>query len=232
MAHLLCQTDELPMQFDGFQMHVNEQQARADIVLDNPPFNCVTRTQAEQLCAAFEALDDEPAVRVIVLRARGEHFSRGCETQPEGAGSRQHFARTARTLNAPARCSKPVIAANRGYCFGAGFELSLACDFRIATDTTLYALPARSEWQGFGPAGAERLLQMVGIGRARDVVMRSRYICGAQAYDWGIATDVVVDSELERFTDTLVHELLAFSALDQCAAKRYLNAVKPAAMQV
>ena len=44
-------------------------------------------------------------------------------------------------IAAPARCAKPVIAANRGYCFGVGFELSLACDFRIVSETCFYALP-------------------------------------------------------------------------------------------
>jgi 2-oxoglutaroyl-CoA hydrolase len=116
-----------------------------------------------------------------------------------------------------------VIAANRGYCFGAGFEFSLACDFRIATDTTLYALTAQKMGQVPGYECAVRLQRLVGFARLKDVVMRSRMIRGVQAYDWGMATEFVVSSELERVTTELARELLAISARPQRAAKKLLN---------
>ncbi|RFU46628.1 enoyl-CoA hydratase/isomerase family protein [Paraburkholderia sp. DHOC27] len=226
----LNHTSTPPTQFEGFKVCINAQQARADIILDRPPFNLVSIRQAEQLRTVFEALDIDSTIRVIVLRALGEHFSRGCEFEGSGHAAGEDLAWRTWTMDFPSRCGKPVIAANRGYCFGAGFELSLACDFRIATETTLYALPAQSVGLGCGSGGAGRLQQMVGIGRTRDVVMRSRYIRGAQAYDWGVATDFVADAELENLTDTLVRELLASSPLVQRAAKRLLNAMENAAL--
>jgi 2-oxoglutaroyl-CoA hydrolase len=218
-------------QFDGFHVDKDKHESRADIVLDRPPSNCVSMTLAEQLRTAFEALDDDPTIQVIVLRAQGEHFSSGCDIEDPDDGSPESLARRAWTMNAPSRCSKPVIAANRGHCLGAGFELSLACDFRIATETTFYALPAQSVGQGFGSAGAGRLQKMMGLARTRDVVMRSRYISGALAYDWGIATDFVADNELESLTDALVRELLGSSPLVQRAAKNVLNAMEDTAPQ-
>jgi 2-oxoglutaroyl-CoA hydrolase len=119
-----------------------------------------------------------------------------------------------------------VIAANRGYCFGAGLELALACDFRIATETALYALPAQEVWQVPGLSCAAHLYHLVGLGRMKDIVMRSRFIPGAQAYDWGIATEFAVDCELETATDALVRELLAFSPVPQRAAKQLLNTIE------
>ena len=151
--------------------------------------NVISMHARDQLRAAFEALDEDERVRVIVVRAKGEHFSSGGDIKGFLEASPEHVSKLAWNIAAPARCSKPVIAANRGFCFGVGFELSLACDFRIATDTTFYALPEQKLGQIPGSGGSARLQQMVGIGRTKDIVMRSRRIPGKQAYDWGIAVE-------------------------------------------
>jgi 2-oxoglutaroyl-CoA hydrolase len=126
-------------------------------------------------------------------------------------------------MAAPARCSKPVIAANRGYCFGVGFEISLACDFRIASQTCQYALPEQRLGQIPGSGGSARLQKMIGITRTKDIVMRSKRIVGRQAYEWGVATECVPDAELEAATDALADELCSFSPIAQRTAKTLLN---------
>jgi 2-oxoglutaroyl-CoA hydrolase len=232
MTQLAHQAHTLLAELDGFRVQFDAAQLRADIVLERPPFNIVSMTQREQLRLVFEALDDDPNVRVIVLRAAGEHFSSGGDIKGFIEASPEQVSKLAWNIAAPARCSKPVIAANRGYCFGVGFELSLACDFRIATESTLYALPEQKLGQIPGSGGSARLQQMVGIGRTKDIVMRSRRITGAQAYDWGIATEYVADAELEQATDALVRELLAFSPLAQRTAKKLLNDTEDAPLSI
>src|SRR5271166_449405 len=175
--------------------------------------------QREQLRVAFEALDVDPAVRVIVLRAEGEHFSSGGEIRGFLDASPEHVSRLAWNIAARGRCRKPVIAASRGYCFGVGFELALACDFRLASETCLYSLPEQRLGQIPGSGGAARLQKMVGITRAKDIVMRSRRIPGWQAYEWGVATDCVADGELETATDAPAEELRGFPPLAQRSAK-------------
>jgi 2-oxoglutaroyl-CoA hydrolase len=213
----------LPRDLDGFRVAIDAGRARADIILDRPPLNIVTMPQREQLRAVFEALDGDPAVRVIVLRAIGEHFSSGGDIPGFLAAAPEHLSRLAWNIAAPARCLKPVIAANRGYCFGVGFELSLACDFRLASQTCRYALPEQRLGQIPGSGGAARLQKMVGIARAKDIVMRSRRISGQEARDCGIAADCVADGELEAATDALVDELRGIAPLAQRAAKKVLN---------
>ncbi|MEX3926824.1 enoyl-CoA hydratase/isomerase family protein [Paraburkholderia sp. BR10936] len=210
---------------DGFRLEFADSNARADIVLQRPPLNIVSLEEREQLRVVFEALDEDPRVRVIVLRSAGEHFSGGGDLSGLAEASAERISRLAWSVSAPARCGKPVIAANRGYCFGVGFELSLACDFRLATETTLYALSERRLGELPGSGGAARLKKMVGTCRTKDIVMRSRQIPGPQAYDWGIATEFVPDSDLESATDEMVSELLALSPSAQRAAKRLLNAI-------
>jgi 2-oxoglutaroyl-CoA hydrolase len=217
---------------DGFRVHVDEARQRGDVILDRPPLNVVSMPQRDQLRCAFEALDAHPGVRIIVLRAAGEHFSSGGDIKGFLEASPETVAKLAWNIAAPTRCTKPVVAAGRGYCFGVGFELALACDFRIASETALFALPEQRLGQIPGSGGSARLQKMVGIARTKDIVMRSRRIPAQQAHEWGVVTECVADTELERTTDALVAELVEFSPLAQRTAKKLLNDTEDATLAV
>jgi 2-oxoglutaroyl-CoA hydrolase len=223
MSSAMTFSDPRLKTLDGFRVEIDAASERADIILDRPPFNIVSMPQRDQLRLVFETLDDDERVRVIVLRAVGEHFSSGGNIKGFMEASPEHVSKLAWNIAAPQRCEKPVIAANRGFCFGVGFELSLACDFRIVSETGQYALPEQKLGQIPGSGGSARLQKIVGITRTKDIVMRSRRIPAKQAYDWGIATECVADDKLEAGTDALVEELRSFSPLAQRTAKKLLN---------
>jgi len=211
---------------DGFRVEIDPARQRADIVLDRPPLNVIEMGQRDQLRLVFEALDEDASVRVIVLRAIGEHFSSGGNIAGFLQASPEHVSKLAWNIAAPARCSKPVIAATRGYCFGVGFEISLACDFRLVSETCQYALPEQRLGQIPGSGGSARLQKMIGITRTKDVVMRSKRIPAKLAYEWGVATECVPDQKLEAATEALAEELRSFSPLAQRTAKALLNATE------
>ena len=217
---------------DGFRVEADVARQRLDIILDRPPLNVITMKQREQLRVAFEAADADNRVRVIVVRAVGEHFSSGGEIRGFLEASPEQVSKLAWNVAAPARCRKPVIAASRGYCFGVGFELVLACDFRLVTESTVYALPEQRLGMIPGSGGAARLQKMVGITRAKDIVMRSRRVTGFRAFEWGIATDCVADAELEKATDALVEELCSFAPLAQRTAKKLMNDLEDAPLSL
>ena len=208
---------------DGFRVEIDADAQRGDIILARPPMNVISMEQRNQLRAAFEALDADERVRVIVLRGMGKNFSSGGYIKGFLDASPEHVSQLADNVAAPWRASKPVIAANQGYTFGVGFEISLACDFRIATHSCRYALPEQKLGQIPGSGGSARLQAIIGIARTKDVVMRSRRISGQQAYDWGIATELVEDDQLEEATARLVAELCTFSPLAQRTAKKLIN---------
>src|SRR4030088_2858422 len=212
-------TDPRLAALDGFRVEIDPARERADVVLDRPPFNIVSMPQRDQLRLLFEALDEDARVRIIVLRSVGEHFSSGGNIKGFMEASPETVSKLAWNIAAPARCSKPVIAANRGYCFGVGFELSLACDFRIVSETCQYALPEQKLGQIPGSGGSARVPEINGSTRTKDIVMRSKRISAKQALEWGIATECVPDAELEKATDRLVDELRTFSPLAQRTAK-------------
>ena len=217
---------------DGFGVEIDPARERADIILDRAPMNTIAMAQRDQLRKVFEALDEDPRVRIIVLRAIGEHFSSGGYIKGFLEAAPEHVSKLAWNIAAPARCSKPVIVANRGYAFGVGFEISLACDFRIVSETTQYALPEQKLGQIPGSGGSARLQKIVGITRTKDIVMRSKRISGPQALEWGIATECVPDGELEAATDRLVDELRTFSPIAQRTAKKLLNDTEDASLSI
>jgi 2-oxoglutaroyl-CoA hydrolase len=217
---------------DGFRVELDPARERADVVLDRPPFNIIEMPQRDQLRLVFEALDEDARARVIVLRSVGEHFSSGGNIRGFLEASPEHVSKLAWNMAAPARCTKPVIAANRGYCFGVGFEISLACDFRVVSETGQYALPEQRLGQIPGSGGSARLQKMVGIARTKDIVMRSKRIPAKQALEWGIVTECVPDAKLEIATDALVDDLRTFSPLAQRTAKKLLNDTEDSTLSI
>jgi len=209
---------------DGFRVLWNEGEARADIVLDRPPLNVVSMPEREQLAETFAALDRDPRVRVIVLRGEGKHFSSGGNIAGFLEASAETVSHLADNVAAPERCGKPVIAAIRGYCFGVGFELALACDFRVAAESAEFALPEMRLGMIPGSGGSARLLNMIGIARTKEIAMLGRRVAAPDARAWGFITSCVADDALDQAVAALVGELRGFSPLAQRTLKRVLNA--------
>ena len=90
-----------------------------------------------------------------------------------------------------------MIARLQGYVFGVGLELALACDFRVAADDVQLALPEATIGMIPGSGGTQRLARMVGLGRAKDIVMRGRRVGAEEALALGLVTRVVTADELD-----------------------------------
>ena len=100
---------------DGFRIEVDADRERGDIILDRAPMNVISMAERDQLRLAFEALDSDDSVRVIVLRAEGENFSSGGYIKGFLDASPENVSHLAENVAAPWRCAKPVIVANKGY---------------------------------------------------------------------------------------------------------------------
>jgi 2-oxoglutaroyl-CoA hydrolase len=232
MATVYQFADSRLSKLDGFEVQIDESHERADIILNRPPFNIVSMPQRDQFRLVFETLDQDNRIRIIVMRAIGEHFSSGGNIGGFMEATPETVSKLAWNITSPARCTKPVIAANRGYCFGVGFELSLACDFRIASETAQFALPEQKLGQIPGSGGSARLQKMIGITRTKDIVMRSKRIPARQALEWGVVTECVDDKDLEATTDRLVDELRTFAPLAQRTAKKLLNDTEDSSLAI
>jgi len=197
----------------------------ATITLDVPEkLNRVSMRARDQLAELFEELGRKEDVRAIVLTGAGEKaFTAGGDIAGFLERGPEELSRLAWNIAAPERCPKPVIAKLRGYAFGVGLELALACDFRIASADVELALPEVKIGMIPGSGGTQRLARMVGLGRAKDIVMRGRRIDAEEALAIGLVTQVVAPAELDSAVTSLVDELRALSPLALTLAKRVLN---------
>jgi len=209
--------------FDGLRLERDADVAT--ITLDVPEkLNRVSLRARDQLAELFDELGRDEGVRAIVLTGAGEKaFTAGGDIAGFLEREPEELSRLAWNIAAPERCPKPVVAKLRGYAFGVGLELALACDFRIASADVELALPEVKIGMIPGSGGTQRLARMVGLGRAKDMVMRGRRIDAEEALAIGLVTEVVPPAQLDSAVTRLIDELRALSPLALALGKRVLN---------
>lgn len=189
------------------------------LTLDNPGSrNAITLEMSTQLCAALREAALDPAVRVVVLTGSGGAFCAGGDVKAMAAGrdagrsveqrasQLRDRAESVRLLH---EMGKPTVAVIPGAVAGAGLGLALACDFRFArSDVKLTTAFARVGLAG--DFGVNWLLtRMLGIARARELMMFAPLLTADQAYAMGLLTRVFSAEEFEAKTEALVAELAA-----------------------
>ncbi len=212
--------------FNGFRIEIDEVKQRADVILSRAPLNIILYSQRAEMAKSFLALDQNKKVRIIVLRADGDNFSSGGNIAGFLDESPENLTLLAQNIMTPEKIKKPVIAAIKGYCFGVGFELCLACDFRIVTFDSQLSLPEIKIGMIPGSGGSARLAKMIGISRTKNIIMRGKRLSGKEAYDLGIACEVVKKDDLKLTVQNLVDELIKISPLAQRTIKSVLNSTQ------
>jgi 2-oxoglutaroyl-CoA hydrolase len=211
--------------YDGFRVERDEARGVATITLDVPEkMNRVSMLAREQLAALFGELGADPAVRAIVLTGAGDQaFTAGGDIPGFMEKHPEHLSRLHWNVAAPERCPKPVVCAIRGFCLGVGLELALSCDFRVVTEDAQLGLPEIGLGMIPGSGGTQRLARLIGLSRAKDVIMRRKRISAQDALAWGLVSEVVPASQLDTAVERVLGDLLELSPLALAVCKRVLN---------
>jgi len=206
-----------------------------EIILNRPEKrNAISWEMLTELDAAFNEAEKATGVRAVLIRGEGSGFSAGIDlTAFMGMSERfgEHwrdnlFPLTAAfqaVLNKVERCSVPVIALLHGYCLGLGFELALACDFRIAAEGTKMGLPESRLGMIPDVGGTTRLTRLVGPSRAKELVMTGRNIDLGCAEQWGIVNYVVPSDAVLARGEALAGEIAQAAPLAVSYAKRVID---------
>ena len=195
----------------------------------------------ELLLALGQALREaaaDPDVHCVVLRGEGPVFSAGVDLLELAASSshagllrpfRQVFLDCA---NLCEEMAKPVICQIHRTCVGGALEVALGCDLRIASSDSQLGLPEVRFGIIPDVGGSTRLPAVVGLGRAKELIMTARMIDATEAERIGLVNRVVAPDELEAATEALVQEILANSHVAVGRAKRVIDAsARPALAQ-
>jgi enoyl-CoA hydratase/carnithine racemase len=201
------------------------------IVLNRPAKrNAFDEALVRALGAALSAVADDAAVHCVVLRGNGPTFSAGMDVAAlAGAATAPEKLRAFRRVcldawNLAETMTKPVVCQIHGACLGGALELALACDLRVLSADAMVGLPETR--LGLVPdlGGSSRLPQVVGLGRAKELIMTGRVIGAADAERIGLANRVAAPERLEAATQELVDELLACAPIAVGLAKRLMDA--------
>ena len=203
----------------------------ATITINRPTkLNALNSETIQELHDAFELLENNSDIRVIILTGSGEkafvagadiaefaHFSIAEGTQLAKQGQELLF-------DFIEKLKKPVIAAINGFALGGGLELAMSCHFRIASDNAKMGLPEVSLGLIPGYGGTQRLPQLVGKGRAMEMIMTAAMIDATTAKNYGLVNHVVTQAELLEFTKSIATKIIKNSPLAISKAIKAINA--------
>jgi enoyl-CoA hydratase/carnithine racemase len=179
---------------------------------------------------ALRAAADDAAVHCVVLRGEGAMFSSGMDLGSlANLASEPDMLRPFRRAcleawNIAEDMTKPVVCQIHGACIGGAMELALACDMRVIAADALVGMPETRVGLIPDVGGSSRLPQVVGLGRAKELIMTGRLIDGTEAERIGLANRVAPAEQLEAATQALVDELLACAPVAVGLAKRVMDA--------
>ncbi len=213
--------------------------AARHIVLNRPEKrNAMNQELLRALGAELREAAAEPSVHCVVLRGNGPVFSAGVDlNELMDSTGRVGMLRPFRDVfldcaNLCEEMAKPVICQIQRTCVGGALEVALGCDLRVASSDASLGLPEVKFGIIPDVGGSTRLPAVVGLGRAKELIMTARLIGAEEAHRIGLVNRVVEPEELEGATQALVDELLANSPVAVGRAKRVLDAsARPALAQ-
>jgi enoyl-CoA hydratase len=210
---------------------VEHEKGIATITINRPEkLNALNKATIQELHETIQLVDVNPDVQVIILTGSGEKaFVAGADISEFA-----HFSSTEGAALAAKgqeilfdfieKLKTPVIAAVNGFALGGGLELAMACHFRIASDNAKMGLPEVSLGVIPGYGGTQRLPQLIGKGRAMEMIMTAGMIDAETAKNYGLVNHVVPQTELFATTMTIANKIMKNSPVAIAKAIEAINA--------
>lgn len=203
----------------------------ATVTINRPTkLNALNKQTIEEFHAVMSALEKDSEILAIIVTGSGEKaFIAGADisefadfTNEEG----MQMARRGHEMLADMiqNFEKPVIAAVNGFALGGGLELAMACHFRIASDNAKMGLPEVTLGIIPGYGGTQRLAQLVGRGRAMEMIMTAAMVNAEEAKSYGLVNHVVPQSELLPFCNEIAQKIIRNSPMAIRQAIKAINA--------
>ena len=201
------------------------------VTLNRPTkLNALNKDTLTELHTAFTDLENNEAVQAIILTGSGEKaFVAGADIAEFANFSAQEGTQLAadghqKVFDHIENLKKPVIAAVNGFALGGGLELAMACHFRVASENAKMGLPEVTLGLIPGYGGTQRLPQLVGKGRAMEMILTATMITAAEAKEYGLVNHVVPQVELIEFCQGLAQKIIKNAPVALSEAIMAINA--------
>nr|WP_294933598.1 enoyl-CoA hydratase-related protein [uncultured Flavobacterium sp.] len=201
------------------------------ITINRPTkLNALNKATIEELHNAFKAEEADKTTKVIIITGSGEKaFVAGADISEFSSFSVDQGAELAAKgqellFDFVQNLSTPVIAAVNGFALGGGLELAMSAHFRTASDNAKMGLPETSLGVIPGYGGTQRLAQLVGKGRAMEMIMTAGMVTADDAYRAGLVNHVVAQAELLDFTKGIAQRIMKNSSVAIAKAIQSINA--------
>ncbi|WP_440120467.1 enoyl-CoA hydratase/isomerase family protein [Tenacibaculum sp. Ill] len=209
---------------------VEQANGLATITINRPKkLNALNKATIEELHNAFKDLEEDSAVKVIIITGSGEKaFVAGADISEFAHFSVEEGGMLARKgqeilFDFVENLSTPVIAAVNGFALGGGLELAMACHFRVASDNAKMGLPEVSLGVIPGYGGTQRLPQLVGKGKAMELIMTADMISAEEAKEAGLVNHVTSQEELLPLAEKIASKIMRNSSVAISAAIKAVN---------
>lgn len=192
--------------------------------------NALNKQTIAELSVAFKTLEADKNVRVIILTGSGEKaFVAGADIKEffefDVARGKELSAHGHQILfDLVENLSTPVIAAVNGFALGGGLELAMSCHFRVVSENAKLGLPEVTLGVIPGYGGTQRLAQLVGKGRAMEMIMTAKMITGPEALFFGLVNHVTTPEELMNTCYKIAEKIASNSSTAIASAIRSINA--------
>ena len=203
----------------------------ATITINRPTkLNALNKNTIEELHQAFKLLENTKSIKVIIITGSGEKaFVAGADIKEFADFSVEQGTELARKgqeklFDFVQNLSTPVIAAVNGFALGGGLELAMAAHFRVASTNAKMGLPEVSLGVIPGYGGTQRLPQLVGKGKAMEMIMTAQMISAEEAKTYGLVNYVVEQDELLPLCEKLASKIMRNSSVAISAAIKAVNA--------
>jgi enoyl-CoA hydratase/carnithine racemase len=195
--------------------------------LDRPKMNAIDGQLRQELHDAALEARDRPDVRAVIVYGGERIFAAGADIAEMSSMTYVDMlswgGRLQEALLVVAKLPKPVVAAVTGYALGGGFELALACDFRVVGERAKVGVPEIQLGIMPGAGGTQRLTRLVGPAKAKDLVFTGRHVAADEALALGIADRVVPDAEVYEAARELAARFAEGPAVALRAAKQAID---------
>jgi 2-(1,2-epoxy-1,2-dihydrophenyl)acetyl-CoA isomerase len=212
------------------QTVVFEKKGNVAVISLNRPekLNAQTSRMAQQLLETLRGAEADPEVRVVVLRGEGRAFCSGHDlTEPTGRDSLEKELADVEVLQKITGTimgmGKPVIAAIHGYALGAGCEWAINCDMIIAAEGTKIGFPETRLGSAVGNGATKLLPLLIGLARAKEMILTNRIIDADEAERWGLVNKVVPPDILLDEAVAVAGKMAESPALANRLAKLAIN---------